>query len=190
MDAAKILAEHRAVIDEVGGRLLAPCLKAVDLIAGSLRAGGKLLICGNGGSAADAQHIAAELVNRFLLNRRPYAAIALTTDASILTSVGNDCDYDQIFEKQVQALGRPGDVLLGISTSGNSRNVVRAVDAANALGLHTIGLLGGTGGVLQGKVALPLTVTCTGHTPRVQEGHLLMYHLICERLEEILENKA
>ena len=111
-------------------------------------------------------------------------------EASSLTSVGNDCDYDQVFEKQVQALGRPGDVLLGISTSGNSRNVVRAVDAANALGLHTIGLLGGTGGVLQGKVALPLTVTCTGHTPRVQEGHLLMYHLICERLEEILENKA
>ena len=152
--------------------------------------GGKLLIFGNGGSAADAQHIAAEMVNRFLRNRRPYAAIALTTDSSILTSVGNDFDFDQVFEKQVQALGRPGDVLVGISTSGNSRNVIRAVDAANALGLHTIGMLGGTGGALQAKVGLPLTVSCTPHTPRIQEGHLLMVHLICERIEEIMETPA
>lgn len=190
MDVPRILADHRLVVDEVGSRLLEPCLRAADLVCASLRAGGKLLLCGNGGSAADAQHIAAEMVNRFLRNRRPYAAIALTTDSSILTSVGNDFDFDQVFEKQVQALGRPGDVLVGISTSGNSRNVVRAVDAANALGLHTIGLLGGTGGALQARVGLPLTVSCTPHTPRIQEGHLLMVHLICERIEEIMETPA
>lgn len=158
---------------------------ALDL-ARRLDQGGKVLICGNGGSAADAQHFSAELVNRFLLDRRPYAGIALTTDTSSLTAIGNDCGYDHVFAKQVQALGRSGDALIAISTSGNAANVCRAVEAAKELGLHTIALTGGAGGRLTTLSDQSLSISCTEHTPRIQEGHGLIIHLLCERLEEIL----
>jgi D-sedoheptulose 7-phosphate isomerase len=183
MNWPSILDEHHRVTDYVGTTLRPAVEQAVSMIVESLAGGGKLLSCGNGGSAADAQHLAAEFVNRFLLNRRPYAALALTTDSSILSSVGNDFGFDQVFEKQVQALGRPGDILVVFSTSGNSPNVVRAVEAARAAGIRSIGFLGGTGGKLQKLVDLPLTIACSTHTPRIQEGHLLMMHLICEDAE-------
>ena len=184
-----ILQEHRHVVDFVAGPLRPAIEQASRRIIDCIASGGKVMSCGNGGSAADAQHLAAELVNRFLLSRRPYAALALTTDSSILTSVGNDFSFEQVFEKQVQALARPGDVLVAFSTSGNSPNVVRAVEAARVAGVATIGMLGGGGGKLQGMVDLPLTVSCTAHTPRVQEGHLLVLHLMCEEIEAELARR-
>ena len=192
MDVPRILADHRLVVDEVGTRLLDPCLRAADLVCASLRAGGKLLLCGNGGSAADAQHIAAELVNRFLRNRRPYAAIALTTDSSILTSVGNDFDFDQVFEKQVQALGRPEDLALGISTSGTSANVVKGMQAAREIGMRTAALTGGTvrpGGDLAALCDLVLNVPADA-TPHIQETHLWIEHVLCEIVEKQMFGSA
>jgi len=145
----------------------------------------KLLLCGNGGSAADAQHIAAEFVNRFLLDRRPLPAIALTTDTSIITSVANDYSYKEVFSKQIQALGVEGDILLAISTSGNSNNILSAIRAAKERALHTIGLIGGDGGKMLPLVDLPMVVE-SNETPRVQETHILAGHLICELVENIL----
>jgi len=145
----------------------------------------KLLLCGNGGSAADAQHIAAEFVNRFLLDRRPLPAIALTTDTSIITSVANDYSYEEIFSKQIQALGIEGDILLAISTSGNSNNILSAVRTAKEKGLYTIGLIGGDGGKMLPLVDLPILVE-SNETPRIQEIHILAGHLICELVEHIL----
>lgn len=145
--------------------------------------GGKLLVFGNGGSAADAQHLAAELVNRFRRERAPLPALALTTDTSILTAVGNDYDFDLIFVKQIEALGRPGDIALGISTSGRSANVLKALARARELGLYTVGLTGGDGGRLPEVADLVLTVPST-ETPRIQEGHLLFLHIFSELLEE------
>lgn len=159
---------------------------AEDTVA-ALRNGNKLMICGNGGSAADAQHIAGEFLNRFLKERRPYAAIALTTDTSTLTAIGNDYGYEQVFDKQVQGLGRPGDILLAISTSGNAANVCRAVDAAHDMGIRTVGLTGGGGGKLADLVDVLITVSCTKSTPRIQEGHQLIFHLFCEAVEEAME---
>jgi D-sedoheptulose 7-phosphate isomerase len=183
MDWLSILAENRRVAEYVTHDLRPAADQAAARLVACLRAGGKVMACGNGGSAADAQHLAAELVNRFLLERRPYAALALTTDSSVLTSVGNDYAFEQVFEKQVRALGRPGDVLVVFSTSGNSPNVLRAVEAAREAGIPTIGFLGGSGGRMQSRVDLPLTVACSTHTPRIQEGHLLLLHLLCERVE-------
>jgi len=145
----------------------------------------KLLLCGNGGSAADAQHIAAEFVNKFLLDRRPLPAIALTTDTSIITSVANDYSYEKIFSKQIQALGVKGDILLAISTSGNSKNIISAVKTAKAKGLYTIGLLGGDGGKILPLVDLPILVE-SNEIPRIQEVHIMAGHLICELVEHIL----
>lgn len=145
----------------------------------------KLLLCGNGGSAADAQHIAAEFVNRFLLDRRPLPAIALTTDTSIITSVANDYSYEEIFAKQIQALGLEGDILLAISTSGSSKNILSAVRTAKEKGLYTIGLLGRDGGKMLPLVDLPILVE-SNETPRIQEIHILAGHLICELVEHIL----
>jgi D-sedoheptulose 7-phosphate isomerase len=143
------------------------------------------LIFGNGGSAADAQHIAAELVNRLNHDRPPIAAIALTTDSSILTSVGNDSTFDELFERQLRALGRAGDVALAISTSGNSPNVLRAVEAARELRIKTIGLAGRNGGRLAGAVDLALVVA-TESTQRIQETHITIGHILCELIEEAL----
>jgi len=151
----------------------------------TINSGNKLLIFGNGGSAADAQHMAAEFVNRFLIDRPPLAAIALTTDTSILTSIGNDFSYDDIFAKQIQALGKPGDLALGISTSGNSPNVIKAIEVARELGLRTVALTGGSGGALKSVAELTLNVP-TSHTPHIQETHLWVEHLVCQLTDELL----
>jgi len=154
-------------------------------IVETFRAGGKLLLFGNGGSAADAQHMAAEFVNRFMIDRRPLPAIALTTDSSVLTSIGNDFGFDLVFVKQVQALGKPGDLALAISTSGRSPNVVRALAAAREMGMRTAALTGGTakpGGDL-GPVADLLLNVPTDSTPHIQETHLWVEHMVCELVE-------
>lgn len=158
-------------------------------VARRLKAGNKIMFCGNGGSAADAQHIAGEFLNRFLRERRPYAGLALSTDTSTMTAIGNDYGFDQVFEKQVQGLGRPGDMLMVISTSGNAVNVCRAVQAAHDGGLYTIALTGGTGGKVASMVDCLFTISCTTSVPRIQEGHQLLFHLLCERIEEIMEEK-
>ena len=159
--------------------------RAADLIVTSVSAGGKVLIFGNGGSAADAQHIAAELVNRLNYDRPPIAAIALTTDTSILTSVGNDSSFDGLFERQLRALGRAGDVALAISTSGNSPNVLRAVAAARELSIKTIALAGRDGGKLANAVDIALVVDADS-TQRIQETHITIGHILCELVEEAL----
>ncbi len=160
-------------------------LSAAERIAVAFRAGQKLLVFGNGGSAADAQHLAAEFVNRFRLERKPLPAIALTTDTSILTAIANDYDFAEVFSKQVEALGSPGDVALGISTSGRSPNVIRALAKAREKGLFTIGLGGGDGGRLP-EVSDLLILVPSSETPRIQEGHLFFIHLVCELVEEAL----
>jgi len=157
-------------------------------ITESLDKGGKLLLFGNGGSAADAQHVAAEFVNRFLINRRPLPALALTTDTSTITAIGNDFSYDLIFAKQIEALGKPADLALGISTSGTSKNVVRGIEAAKAIGMKTAGLTGGTrkpGGTLAELCDMVLNVP-SDHTPHIQEAHLWIEHMICQLVEKEL----
>jgi D-sedoheptulose 7-phosphate isomerase len=158
---------------------------AAALIAQCLRSGGKLLFFGNGGSAADAQHLAAEFVGRFQVERRALPAIALTTDSSILTAVGNDYGFDQIFARQVQALGRPGDVAIGISTSGNSPNVTSAIKQAAKQDLKTIGLAGKDGGSLAKCVDISIIIAST-NVARVQECHITIGHILCELVEDDL----
>lgn len=177
---------HLDVAHEVLTRLR-PAIGAVAMgMVERLRQGGKVLVCGNGGSAADAQHFAAELVNRFQRERRPFAALALTTDTSVLTSIANDYEFDHIFSKQVEALGRPGDGLLAISTSGNAANVCRAVEAAKTAGLWTVALCGGKGGELAALADEVLCIACSGVTARIQEGHIMIIHALCELIEEAL----
>ncbi len=163
--------------------------EAALLVAEALRAGGKLLLCGNGGSAADAQHWAGELVSRFAYDRPGLAAIALTTDTSILTAIGNDYGYERLFARQVEALGRPGDVLFALSTSGRSPNVLAALAAARAHGLRTIGFTGAGGGEMASLCDLLLRVPHT-ETPRIQEGHEAMGHAICALIEAALFPRA
>ena len=158
-------------------------IKVIDAIVAAFRGGHKLLLFGNGGSAADAQHIAAELVNRFRIERPPLPAIALTTDTSILTSIANDYDYAETFAKQVRALGKEGDVALAISTSGNAANVLAAIDVCKQLKITTIGLTGGEGGKMVGKVDYLLRVSETQNTARIQETHILIDHVICELVD-------
>lgn len=160
-------------------------VSAARAIVVSLRAGGKLLIFGNGGSAADAQHIAAEFVNRFSVNRAPLAAIALTTDTSVLTSIANDEDFKEVFARQVRALGKPGDVAWGITTSGRSPNVLRGLQQAKRGGMVTIGLTGGTGGEVGSMVDHWIHVA-SPVTARVQELHITVGHILCELVEEEL----
>ncbi|MDE3244736.1 MAG: D-sedoheptulose 7-phosphate isomerase [Acidobacteriota bacterium] len=155
-------------------------------MAERLRRGCKILICGNGGSAADAQHLAAELSGRYLKERRALAGIALTTDTSALTAIGNDYGFEFVFSRQVEALARPGDLLIGISTSGNSANIIKAVESAEQLGVHTLGLLGRDGGKLKGMVDDALVVPST-ITARIQEVHQMVYHFWCEILDESFE---
>ena len=165
--------------------LNAPLTRAATLLAETLRQGGKVLACGNGGSAADAQHFAAELVNRFEMERPPLAGIALTTDTSNLTSIANDYAWVQVFSKQVRALGRRGDVLLAISTSGNSANVLEAVGAAHELGLRVIALTGNGGGKMAALVGADDVHVCVPHktTARIQEVHLLALHCMCDGID-------
>ena len=153
-----------------------------------LKNGGKILSCGNGGSAADAQHFAAELVGRFERERAELAAIALTTDSSILTAVGNDYSFDEIFSKQVRALGRPGDILFAISTSGNSKNVVAAIDAAHLKGLHVVGMTGRGGGKIASlmKPGDVLLNVDSQVTTRIQEVHLLTLHCLCDAIDNLM----
>ena len=176
---------HLRVIASVRETLSGPITECANMLTGALGAGGKLLVMGNGGSAADAQHLAAELVGRFLMERRALPAIALTTDTSILTAVGNDYGFDEVFRRQVEALAVPGDVVLGISTSGNSRNVINALATARYKGCSTIGLLGRDGGEIAGMVDLSLTVI-SPETPRIQEAHQLIIHIICDLVEKQL----
>ncbi len=175
------LEEHRVALTALAE--MAPELAcAAERLRAALTAGGKIWACGNGGSAADAQHFAAELTGRFERERPGYAAVALTTDTSALTSIGNDYGFEAIYSRQLQALARPGDVLLAISTSGNSPNVLRAVDYAREHGIHTLGLLGRDGGALGARVDLALTVPAQ-RTARIQEMHILLLHVLCEMLE-------
>ncbi|UCH18587.1 MAG: D-sedoheptulose 7-phosphate isomerase [Burkholderiales bacterium] len=155
-------------------------------MAEALHGGGKILLCGNGGSAADCQHVASELTGRFVNDRRALAAIALTTDSSALTSIANDYAFDDVFARQVKALGRAGDVLIAISTSGRSRNVVRAVDAARELSMTTIGLLGRDGGELRDRCDVSITVPSES-TARIQEVHIMIGHSLCGIVERALE---
>ncbi len=166
-------------------KLAAPIARAATIAAEALRAGGKVLACGNGGSAADAQHFAAELVNRFERERPPLAAIALTTDSSALTSIANDYGYAQVFEKQLRALGRKGDVLLAISTSGNAGSVIAAMRAARELGIRIVALTGNSGGKMAAELGADDVHVCVPHTRtmRIQEVHLLALHCLCDGID-------
>ena len=163
-------------------------IKAVEVIATCISAGHKILIFGNGGSAADAQHLAAEFVNRFKIERPPLAAIALTTDTSLLTSIGNDYHFDEIFSKQVKALGNRDDIAWGISTSGNSTNVIKAMQAAKSKGLKSIGM-SGRGGKLFESADLVFCAD-SDDTPRIQEAHITVGHILCELVDRKLYPQA
>jgi len=180
---------------EEGARLgeklkeLAPEIaKASRIIIDCLNSGGKVMICGNGGSAADSQHIAAELVGRFKRERRAMAAIALSTDSSILTSLANDYSFDRVFSRQVEALGSTGDLLILISTSGNSANLIEAARAAKEGEIRTMALLGRDGGKVVGEVDFSIIVP-SSDTARIQEGHMIIYHIICDLVEEEMAEK-
>ena len=177
--------EHLHTIELVREELAEPIKKISKLLAQSLANGGTLFWCGNGGSAADSQHLAAELVGRFKKNRRALRSIALTTDTSVLTCVANDYSYDDIFSRQVEALGRSGDVLIGISTSGNSENVLRAFKVAKKTGLKTIALLGKDGGYTKDLSEHALVIP-SDSTARIQEAQILIGHILCELIEQEL----
>jgi D-sedoheptulose 7-phosphate isomerase len=164
---------------------VAPVVAAARMIERCLRAGGKVMFCGNGGSAADAQHLAAELMGRFLADRAPMASVALTVDSSALTAIGNDYGFDQVFARQLRGLGRAGDVLVGISTSGNSANIVAAFEVARELGIQTLALTGGGGGKMATLADLLVNAPSLS-TPRIQELHIAIGHTICELVEDAL----
>ena len=157
--------------------------KACETAVATLKAGGKILLCGNGGSAADAQHIAAELTGRYKTERGALAGIALTTDTSALTAIGNDYGYEFVFSRQLEALGREGDLLIAISTSGNSGNVIKALELACKIGIKTIGLSGRTGGAMNELCELNLVVP-SNDTPRIQEMHIMIGHIICQAIDD------
>lgn len=177
-----VLAETIALHERVRQGDLAPVVDAAAAIIEALSQDGRLLTFGNGGSAADAQHVAADLVGRFLRERRSLAAIALSTDTSVLTSVANDYAFDRVFARQIEGLGRRGDVALGISTSGRSLNVIEALKTARLLGLRTIALTGGDGGAIGSMVEIHVNVPSTS-TPRIQEVHRTLLHVMCELVE-------
>ncbi|OHD17074.1 MAG: phosphoheptose isomerase [Spirochaetes bacterium GWD1_27_9] len=160
------------IIEEFGKKLVS-----------TLKNGNKVLIMGNGGSAADCQHIAAEIVGRYKKERKGFPAIALTTDTSILTALGNDYSFDYIFKRQIEALAVKGDMVIGLSTSGNSANVLEGIKEAKSIGCFTVGLLGKDGGKLKDLVDLPIVIK-QNDTPRVQEAHMLIYHIACEIMDE------
>ncbi len=176
------LNRHIEVFQQAVIPMVADVERCAQLMCRALKQGNKILVMGNGGSAADAQHFAAELVGRFLKNRAALPAIALTTDTSILTAVANDFGYEQVFSRQVEALVKPGDVVIGISTSGNSINVQRALDLASELDCKTIAFLGRDGGSIAAQVDLPLIVAVK-ETPRIQEVHLTLIHILCDLIE-------
>lgn len=173
-DLIAAIREDRALVSQV--------VECAELIVSTLRAGGKVLLAGNGGSAADAQHIAGEFVSRFHYDRPGLPAIAITTDTSILTAIGNDYGYDRLFSRQVQALGNKGDIFIGISTSGNSANIVEALKAAKEQGLKTIGFTGNKGGKMLEMCDIALRMP-SPETPKIQEGHIVIGHIICGLVE-------
>ncbi len=177
-----------ATKQKAAAAMAAPIAAAIQVMATSLKAGGKIMACGNGGSAADSQHFAAELLNRFERERAPLAAIALTTDTSTLTSIANDYHYDQVFAKQVQGLGRKGDVLLAISTSGNSPNVLAAMTAARERGVRVVALTGKGGGRMAAALAADEIHLCVpaSRTARIQEVHLLTLHCLCDGIDALM----
>jgi len=176
---------HIEVMETVATRLAPEIESLCSLLVAALREGKKILVMGNGGSAADAQHLAAEFIGRFLLERKALPAIALTTDTSILTAVGNDYGFDEVFKRQVEGLANPGDVVIGISTSGRSGNVRRALVAAREIGCKTVGLLGKDGGDIAGIVDLNLTIPAM-ETPHIQEAHAAIIHIVCDLVEKTL----
>ncbi|MFZ3215835.1 MAG: D-sedoheptulose 7-phosphate isomerase [Candidatus Acidiferrales bacterium] len=176
--------EHLEVAKTLSA-LAADASAAVDMIHSSLASGGQLMACGNGGSAADAQHIVAEFTGRFLRERRPLRALALHANSSALTAIGNDYGYEFVFAREVMAHGREGDVLLALSTSGNSPNILRAIEAARENKVAVIGLTGETGGKMKRACDLCICVPSKS-TPRIQEMHIAIYHAICELVEERL----
>jgi D-sedoheptulose 7-phosphate isomerase len=182
-----ILAEARATLDALAGdqELLGQIARLADTTAAALIAGGKVWLFGNGGSAADAQHIAAELVGRFRDERRALAAEALTVNSSVLTAIANDYGFEEVFARQLEAHARSGDVAIGISTSGTSRNVLRGLETAQKLGLHTAALTGGTGGELPGA-AIECVIVPATQTARIQECHIVVGHMLCELVERAL----
>ena len=177
--------EHLQVIEAVRTSLAAPVAEMAGVLAKALAGGGTLLWCGNGGSAADSQHLAAELVGRFKKNRRALRSVAMTTDTSILTCVANDFSYDDIFCRQVEALGRAGDVLIAISTSGKSENILRALRTAKAMGITSVALLGKGGGPAAGLADQAIVVP-SDTTARIQEAHILIGHILCDLIEQEL----
>lgn len=182
------LQKHRQAIDVVSVTLQDQICATTDMVTETISSGGKVLVFGNGGSAADSQHFAAELVGRFRRERKGVPAIALTTDTSALTAIGNDYGFDSIFSRQVEALAQPGDVVIGLSTSGNSANVMKAMQAARAAGCKTVGLLGRDGGALADSVDLALVVAAE-ETSHIQECHIVIIHLLCELVEQALERQ-
>jgi D-sedoheptulose 7-phosphate isomerase len=179
------MAEHAAVAAKTTAALRGDFTRLVGAAVRAVRAGNKILLFGNGGSASDAQHLATELVVRFKRDRAPIAAIALTTDTSALTAIGNDLGFDQLFARQVEALGRPGDLAIGISTSGNSPNVLLALKAARTMGLVAAGLAGRDGGEMN-RLADPLLTVPSDVTARIQEMHITLGHMLCGALEQEL----
>jgi D-sedoheptulose 7-phosphate isomerase len=178
----KALAAHRQAFDSLAA--LRPDLTAAaEAATDAVRDGGKVMFCGNGGSAADAQHLAAELVGRLVKDRRALPGLALSTDSSALTCIANDFGYDEVFARQVQGLGRAGDVLIAISTSGNSMSVIRAVEVAKPMGIMTVGFLGRNGGQLRRLVDVPIVVAAE-ETARIQEAHIFLGHVLCSLVEQ------
>ena len=178
----KIFKESNRVKEAFVNENLAKMVLAVEAVTGALKAGNKILIFGNGGSAADAQHLAAEFINRFVIERPPLPAIALTTDTSVITSIGNDYDFSEIFSKQIRAIGQPGDIAWGISTSGNSPNVLNGLEAAKKIGLVTIAFTGKDGGSI-GKIADISINVPSPVTARIQEAHITAGHAICDLVD-------
>jgi len=185
VDITRLIGEHIAVIEQIKQHCIGDIEKIASLCKDAVLNGRTIFFCGNGGSAADSQHLAAEFVGRFVKERRGLPAIALTTDTSILQAVGNDYGYEQIFARQAEALMRPGDVLIGLSTSGNSPNVLLAIHKAKELGAVAIGFSGGTGGKLAKECDVCVTVPAKV-TARIQEGHILIGHIICEIMDEVV----
>ena len=178
---AEQIEESRNVLEaskQLGEVVSTAAMKCVE----SLKNGGTIFICGNGGSAADAQHIAAELINRYKFDRRPLACVALTTDSSNITAIGNDSSFEYIYSKQVEALARKGDVLISLSTSGNSKNILAAIHAAHKKGVYTIGLTGKTGGQMRDLVGTLINIP-SNDTARIQESHHVVYHVMCDIIE-------
>lgn len=184
-DIRKQLLDHRALIEVLEREMVPAIAEMSSLVSTALTNGNKLLVMGNGGSAADSQHFVAEIVGRFKMERRALPAVALTTDTSILTAIGNDYGFESIFSRQVEALAAPGDVVIGLSTSGNSPNILKALNAARKQGCRTIGLLGKDGGSIKAACELALVVPSTD-TPRIQEGHITIIHIVCDLVEKAL----